>query len=601
MNFTPLTAKSVRCACEVGFSVVSLRVPDPGSQNVNTHLSADDHAYIDAMESRRALSLRRRLMWFCIIGMFLMAIVTLGSIPELTGTPIEADPSATALSSASRSAPEGATQTGWWGIRPSTIILFVACSTLLAVFATGLIYTVRTRPYSESEAARVAEQRAGGSGRPSRVKTGRHRLVVALSFICIAVFAIEFPAEVAAQWSDLNCGSPAVAKKVMEQPDLAAWKIVNSYGIFYCLACVAVPMRWRESLRIAVPGLGLLLMTVILGLQLEASPTIGIMIGAFVYALIGTAWSAWRYADFDARLRAHALGTRYTDLTGQVSEISAELRDARRLHESLFPALAVLQGHPDTPIRVSFRYEPARQIGGDFLDVYREPVTEGQSGVTGVTVVIIDVSGHGVTAALAVNRLHGELRRFFARHPRAIAPSGEKADGGPGHLLAELNAYTCAALAEQGIFATAMVVHVAPPSAPSASTPKPGLIRWASAGHPTGFLARTDGTIADLESTATMLGVLPPDLFDPQEHSLPLAIGDRLVTYTDGAVESRDAHGQDYTPERLRKAFGDLTATPSAATLLDKLMDAVRAHRHGRITDDTLLVEVTVGSPTPSA
>lgn len=552
------------------------------------------------METRRATSLRRRLMWFCIIGMFLMAIGSLGNLAELAGMPIEADPTSTALNTPPSPAPPSdaaarPVRHGWWGIKPSAIVLFCSCTSVIALLAAGLVYTVRTRPYTESAAARMGAE-SGHAGR--RVRPARHRLVVALSWITIGAFAISLPAEMAAQWSDLSWGSPGAVNAVYKDPTRAGWTAVNAFGIFYCLACVTVPMRWRESLRIAGPGMGILLMSVEFILNpAERWTTIQLGIFALVYVAVGTAWSAWRYYDFDARLRAHALGTRYTDLTGQVSEISAELRDARRLHESLFPALAVLQGHPDTPVRISFRYEPARQIGGDFLDVYREPAAAGQSSSTGVTVVVIDVSGHGVAAALAVNRLHGELRRFFARHPRAGAPAAGN-EGGPGHLLTELNAYTCAALAEQGIFATALVVHIA---AHSPAATGQGLIRWASAGHPTGFLARSDGSVADLESTATMLGVLPPDLFDPQEQSLHLGGGDRLITYTDGAVESRDAHGQDYTPERLRKAVADLAGTPTPATLLDGLMDAVRSHRHGRITDDTLLVEVTVAAAVPPA
>jgi serine phosphatase RsbU (regulator of sigma subunit) len=535
------------------------------------------------MESRRAASLRRRLMWFCIIGMFLMGLGMLGNAIELAGLPIDADPSATALNSrpapvAPETAPGSSPlppHTGWWGVKPSAVVLFASCTILVGVFAMGLVYTLRTKPYSESEAARLADETAGRRG---KVTAGRHRLVIALSFICIAVFALEFPAEVAAQWSDLSWGSPAAMKKVTEEPELAGWRIVNSYGIFYCLACLAVPMRWRESLRIAVPGLGLMMMTLVLGLVAERRVTIGLTMWAAAYALIGTAWSAWRYADFDARLRAHALGDRYTDLHGQVSEISAELKEARKLHESLFPSPNI--GDSTAPVRVDYRYQPARQIGGDFLFVHREPGSGG-----GATVVVIDVSGHGVAAALAVNRLHGELLRFFSHYPKV-----EREAGGPGHLLSDLNTYACAALAPQAIFATALVVRVDPAA---------GRVAWASAGHPTAFLLRSrpEGSdpVVDLASTATMLGVLTHDLFIADEQSTVMRSHDRLLAYTDGAVESRDAKGEDYTPERLRASLARPGTAALEENLLDRLLAEIEAHRHGRITDDTLLAEIAVG------
>lgn len=553
-------------------------VPNPPT----TPWSADDQAYFDAMETRRAASLRRRLMWFCIIGLFLMGIGALGNAIELGGLPIDADPTATALNAPAPPIPPVApaaaprvplAHSGWWGIKPSAIVLFTSCSILVGVFATGLVYTLRTKPYSEFKAARLADEAAGRRG---KVTAGRHRLVVALSFICIAVFTIDFPAEVAAQWSDLNWGSPGVMKTVTEQPELAGWRIVNSYGIFYCLACLAVPMRWRESLRIAIPGLALMMTTLVFGLFAERHVTIGLTMWGAAYALIGTGWSAWRYADFDARLRAHALGDRYTDLHGQVSEISAELKEARKLHESLFPTLSVADA--SSPVGVTYRYQPARQIGGDFLFVHREP------GTGSATVVVIDVSGHGVAAALAVNRLHGELLRFFSHYPKV-----EREAGRPGHLLADLNTYACAALAPQGIYATAMVVRVDPGA---------GRIAWASAGHPTGFLLNGDTSnadpVTDLPSTSTMLGVLPPEMFDGDEHATAIRPGDRLLCYTDGAVESRDAKGEDYTPERLRLALCELGKLHRGPDLIDALMATVDTHRHGRISDDTLLVEVTL-------
>jgi serine phosphatase RsbU (regulator of sigma subunit) len=91
-----------------------------------------------------------------------------------------------------------------------------------------------------------------------------------------------------------------------------------------------------------------------------------------------------------------------------------------------------------------------------------------------------------------------------------------------------------------------------------------------------------------------MLGVLPPEMFDADEHATSIRPGDRLLAYTDGAVESRDAKGEDYTPERLRDTLRDLGKVCRGPDLIDNLMAAVDAHRHGRISDDTLLVEVSL-------
>ncbi|MFT3684018.1 MAG: SpoIIE family protein phosphatase [Phycisphaerales bacterium] len=377
-----------------------------------------DQAYRDAVETRRATSLRRRVMWCCILGMFFVLIGVLGHGMELLGLRMEAGAKASeeAALAAELAAHGGAATTApaprWTGLFPSTITHFTSTTLVLGLCTWVLIYTARTRPLSETEAARAGPN----------INSGRKRLVFALTTLALGEILILVPAEIIAQNLDFYHGPLDAVQKVNEEPDRAGYTAANAYGMFYLLACVFVPMRWKESLRIALPGLAVLTGSVMFLPVLGWQPIVGFLLLALAYTVISAGWSAWRYADFDARLRAHGLGARYADLSEQVSSISAELQEARRLHESLFPALAVLQGHPDTPVRVGFRYEPARQIGGDFLDVYREPPATAADPTAdkggGVTVVVIDVSGHGVTAALAVNRLHGELRRFFARYPR---------------------------------------------------------------------------------------------------------------------------------------------------------------------------------------
>lgn len=553
-------------------------------QPASTPWANDDQSYFDALETRRAASLRKRVVWCCIIGIFLMLIGVLGHGMELVGLRIEAGRHAADLPPLPTGADAPLTPPsvlfdphahGWFGAWPSTVILFCSTLTVVVMFVCVLIYTLRTKPFSEQAVAQMTGEAAPGG--KVRIRTGRHRLVIALAWMSLGAIVVSVPAEIFAQWADLQYGPIDARLRVTDEPDRAGYTAANAYGIFFLLACVTVPMRIRESCRIAGPGLAVLASSLVLILMPPATVTTALLMIALAYTVLAAGWSAWRYADFDARLRAHALGTRYADLHGQVSEISAELKEARRLHESLFPPPAATD--PNAPVGVCYRYQPARQIGGDFLFVHREP--------TGAaTVVVIDVSGHGVAAALAVNRLHGELLRFFSHYPKV-----EREAGGPGHLLADLNTYACAALAPQGVYATAVVLRVDPAA---------GRAAWASAGHPTAYLLRLSGNagdpVVDLPSTSTMLGVLPPEMYDADEHSTAMLNGDTLLAYTDGAVESRDAKGQDYTPERLRATFAELARSQRGRTLVDTLMQAIDTHRHGRISDDTLLVEIALNA-----
>src|SRR5262249_42834489 len=108
----------------------------------------------------------------------------------------------------------------------------------------------------------------------------------------------------------------------------------------------------------------------------------------------GVLISWWRYARFGRRFGQSMLAERY-------GELERDLVDARRIHEALFPP-PVTRG----PVRLAYRYDPMRQIGGDFL--YAHPILPAPGVNDGpLSVVLIDVTGHGVPAAMTVSGLHG--------------------------------------------------------------------------------------------------------------------------------------------------------------------------------------------------
>jgi sigma-B regulation protein RsbU (phosphoserine phosphatase) len=188
-------------------------------------------------------------------------------------------------------------------------------------------------------------------------------------------------------------------------------------------------------------------------------------------------------------------------------------------------------------------------------------------------VVLIDVSGHGVPAALAVNRLHGELRRFFAERP----------SGTPGELVRSLNKFAYEELSRAGVFATCLCVRV---------DHERRELLYANAGHPPAFLRRGGGEVVELASTATMLGVLAPELFDNEARALAIEPGERVVAYTDGLSEATSARGEQFGIERVRglvAAGGD-----EQGDLTRAVAKQAEAFRSGRSRDDLLVVDVSV-------
>ena len=212
-----------------------------------------------------------------------------------------------------------------------------------------------------------------------------------------------------------------------------------------------------------------------------------------------------------------------------------------------------------------------RQIGGDYLHATVCPTDDGRD--EKLSLVLMDVTGHGIPAALSVNRLHGEMELCFADDPNYD----------PDEVLRRLNRYVQLTLAKHSIFVTAMVVRV---------DPLAGTIEHASAGHPPAFLRGSDGTIRELESTAIVLGALPDKEFDPDPRTNTFGPGDSVVLYTDGATEARNDRGDMVRIDGLRRLMADPTPI-EPGTWPERVLDVVLRHRGGLpAEDDTLVVEV---------
>jgi serine phosphatase RsbU (regulator of sigma subunit) len=197
-----------------------------------------------------------------------------------------------------------------------------------------------------------------------------------------------------------------------------------------------------------------------------------------------------------------------------------------------------------------------------------------------LVVVILDVCGHGISAALTVNRLHGELERQLAEQPNIT----------PAELLCALNRYVYLTLAHHSIFVTAVAFRV------SESTDR---LHYASAGHPPAIVLRPDAPAELLAPTAMVLGVDRDLMIEAQNASVPFHPGDTLIAYTDGATEARNAQGEMLNTKGLSDlaqasvgARKPQTAPPHSPGVCTRLMSAINQHRFGPPTDDTLIVHV---------
>ncbi|HLP84586.1 MAG TPA: PP2C family protein-serine/threonine phosphatase [Phycisphaerales bacterium] len=477
-----------------------------GDSHASHALAEGSREFWAAFDAERARILRRRMLWYSGVMMFLLAIAVLGNLIQYLN-PTYADGT------------------------PKRNIEFELISVGGGFLAFAVMFVlVRVR------------------------KPDRRRLVSLTTIISIVAAAVITTFYTLAVMVDApqSQGGTVPDNDPTHAHDMV---VINTFFV-QAMACLLIPMPMRESSRFSLPAWLLIPLTLALIVQATTRQTIGYSILGAVVMLLPMLWSAWRYREMDARFTSHQRLAKF-------EEVASELAYARRIHEALFPPF-ITRG----PIRVAYTYEPMREIGGDFLFVWPLHAPPSQSDAP-ITIVLIDVSGHGVAAALAVNRFHGELRRFFAASPQ----------GTPAELITALNAFAHEELAPQAVFATAMCVQV---------DPRTNVVLAANAGHPPALHRSAAGAITPINATATMLGVLPPDLFASDPCELSLSPGDTLLMYTDGLSETAGDNNEFFGVERIAEVLKDTGREPHT-----QLARRAASFRVGSSRDDLLVVQVT--------
>jgi len=437
------------------------------------------------------------------------------------------------------------------------------------VYGLSSVADDRLTPFRAVNAAIIAVQTllfAGAFFAAQRRPHPRHwldRMVFALTVISgsISILAAPFLVRIDVMSED---GGENVRAAVRGAP------FVAMFGAHF-IASLFIPWTVREAARPLAALVGVFaVVTLIPGLTTGTLASRLLLIGLSpLVGLPGLAIAWWRHSRFRQQFHYRMLRRRYGDL-------QREMVDARRLHESLFPA-PVLEG----PVRLHYRYEPMRQIGGDYLYASMEParpaplrIVEDKPDLPRLNVVLLDVTGHGVAAALTVNRLYGELERLFA----------EREDLPPHEVAAALNRYVNLTLAKQSVYATALCMRF---------DPSRDVLEWSNAGHPPAFVRTAARHIERLDSCAPLLGVFKAGEFEADLKSMRFGPGDTLVAYTDGATDTTNESGQRLRIDGLQAILANDQPEPDdrgrwAGTVLRE----IARHRFGASVDDILLVEV---------
>ncbi|MGB7846414.1 MAG: SpoIIE family protein phosphatase [Candidatus Acidiferrum sp.] len=267
----------------------------------------------------------------------------------------------------------------------------------------------------------------------------------------------------------------------------------------------------------------------------DEDETQGFEVGAVDY--IHKPFSA---AVVTARVRTHIqLCEARQLLARQLMAINNELEMAREIQLSILPS--------DTPkiegLDIAARYIPMTSVAGDFYDFIR-------AGELQLGILIADVSGHGLPAALIASML------------KVALPTQTPNASNPARVLTGLNRSLYGKFRRHFVTAAYLFVDL-----------KKHIVSYAGAGHPPLlFWRKREGKAREVQENGLILGPFAEATYSSIQ--LPIEVGDRLLLYTDGALEFRSPVGEEFGGARLRQFIEtnqDLSADQLVDTLISEL------------------------------
>ena len=236
-----------------------------------------------------------------------------------------------------------------------------------------------------------------------------------------------------------------------------------------------------------------------------------------------------------------------------------EQEEARLIQRALLPAVL-----PQTEaVRLAASWQPADGVGGDCFDI----ISSGS--VTGV--VIADVAGKGLPAALLMSNLQAAVRAF--------------AQGGaePAAICGNVNRLLCRHMVS-GRFVTFCFAWI---------DRERGVLVYANAGHNPPLLLRSGDFARRLDEGGVVMGVFPDAAYKQTE--MRIVPGDRLLFYTDGITEAPDGRGEEFGEARLTSAATE-ALDRSAEEIKDHVLARLAAFTGGAFADDATLIVVEIVS-----
>ena len=244
--------------------------------------------------------------------------------------------------------------------------------------------------------------------------------------------------------------------------------------------------------------------------------------------------------------------------------LEADLQMARKIQQSFLP-----RSLPElSTLAFDTHYAPASHVGGDFYDIIQ--LAPGKVGI-----LVGDISGHGVSAALVMARLTTEIRLY-----------SQSTSAEPGAVLTRAN-QALLEMEQDAMFATVVFILL---------DLEAGTFTISNAGHqpPMVCSSRFEGISELDDATAVALGVVPDMTYSQEVYQL--VRGDVVLLYTDGINEAMNRQQEEYGMLRLKQAVR--SGPPRPTRLVRRVVNDVRRFV-GRApqSDDQTLVAFGLKDP----
>ncbi len=244
------------------------------------------------------------------------------------------------------------------------------------------------------------------------------------------------------------------------------------------------------------------------------------------------------------------------EIQKHLETMQREMEIASRLQVNLMPENFAYDGG----LRLFNRYIPAAMLGGDYYDYV---ATDGGS----LFACIADVTGHGAAPALVSVQM------------RTLARTAVGKAVGPARILGEMNRFMFDTFKRDFLMTYAGLVY----------DPEARTVAFSGAGHcPLLLLRRQTGDTEELYSRGMPLGVSPQAAYE--DDTVEFRPGDRLLMYTDGITEARNADDEEFSPERLIGIFQTCKDMDGEDTLDELLRQVNEFYRGDTFEDDITLV-----------